>query len=193
MLTPTIQLKCHQMLLMNHFIALSLVFLLKILLSNLFLSFDVRNTLIWMLCFCRFELNTIAMLLFVHMYGYVWMCLHLYVHLLYIFYPYSSMWQFRWAQVTWTYNYCDGFSFLHHPISNHLCLSPTQPSHVSHTQHKISGHFLPQRGMIHISYIACKSLGQNCFDETREVAGGRLALCLTLTVPRIQTSLSQKQ
>lgn len=105
-----------------------------------------------------------------------------------VYYTSSSMWVCRWAKATWTYYCCDGFSFLHHPISNQLCLSPTQPSHVSHTQHKIPGHFLPQRGMIHISYIACKSLGQNCFDEAWEVAGGRLALCLTLTVPRIQTN-----
>lgn len=104
--------------------------------------------------------------------------------------PHPSMWVCRWVRATRTHYLYDGFSFLHHPISNHFCLSPTEPSHVSRARHKIPGHFLLQRGMIHISYIACKSLGQNCFDEALEVAGGRLALCLTLTVPRIQNKPS---
>lgn len=88
--------------------------------------------------------------------------------------PHSRMWVCRWVRATRTHYLYDGFSFLHHPISNHFCLSPTEPSHVSRARHKIPGHFLLQRGMIHISYIACKSLGQNCFDEALEVAGGQI-------------------
>lgn len=78
-------------------------------------------------------------------------------------------------------------SFLSLTHSAVTCITHTHTHSV-----KSPGHFFPQRGMIHISYIACKSLGQSCFDEALKVAGGRLALCLMFTVPRIQTSLPYK-
>lgn len=76
---------------------------------------------------------------------------------------------------------------------SYLSLTHSAVTCITHTHIiKSPGHFFPQRGLIHISYIACKSLGQSCFDEALKVAGGRLALCLTFTVPRIQTSLPYK-
>ncbi len=145
--------------------------------------------ILWMQCFCLNKASKWYPCLCARKWTCACVCISMCTC---VYHPCLSIWGCRWAQATWTYYRCDGFSFVHHPISNHFCLSPAQPSHVSHTQHKIPGHFLPQRGMIHISYIACKSLGQNCFDEALEVAGGRLAPCLTFTVSRIQTSFPQK-
>lgn len=96
----------------------------------------------------------------------------------------------RWAKTTWTYYDANGFSFHFHPGCNHLSLTHSSSMFITHTakKKKIPGRFLPQQGLIHILYIICKLLGQSCFDKALEVAGSKLAVCLTLTVERIQTS-----
>lgn len=83
--------------------------------------------------------------------------------------------------------------FSTNPTSNHLSVASRPLSdHACRTRHKIPRAPSPSNhvGRIHISHIACKSLGQNGPDVAQVVArgGGRLAPSLTLTVPRIQTS-----